>query len=126
VIQTKAKVIDIGFNNSIGGYIDLLSMTTGQTQRITHVPQEVFGHAVAACVPNRLMVERTIQERGDGTTSYGTRTGMMVFHEEDPYKASELGVPSDVLESWFEVRNRFPHDAAFNAAIRKLQGRVCL
>ena len=121
-IQAKLKVIDIGYNSS-GAFTKILNLTTGQTQDIRYIPQKLFGYDVAAYMPNRIMIERTIQERSDNTTAYGTRAGLVVMHRTDPCSNVHS---MDIVESWYQIRNRFEHSAAFDKELRNLQRKVCV
>ena len=122
VVLAKIKVVDIGYNSS-GAYVKLHNLVTGQTQDIRYIPQRLFGYDIGVCMPNRLLIERTIQQRSDGTTSYGTRSGLLVMHRNDP-SSNVTGM--DIVESWYQLRNRFEHSSAFDTEMRNLQRKVCI
>ena len=115
-LLAKLKVLELGFDEA-GARAKLINLMTGQYFTVDHVPSLIPGFDIALCFPHRPRFERTIYIRENGSASYGTCAGLLVYHR-NALNWSVAG--QDCLESWMTIGDQFTDEGAFNREVENL------
>lgn len=120
-IRGKLRVVDIGSDSKSGSEVKIINMMTGQMMNIGHIPTTVSGHDVGVAVPPRPYFERTIKEMPNGSLSYGTCTGLMLFHLNNLSWKTE---GQDCVENWMYLPDKFTDEGAWERELARFMKEV--